>query len=70
TGKEVFARAIHRASAVGQGAFVAVNCGALARDLLATELFGYAEGAFTGARKGGMAGKFEAAHDGTLFLDE
>lgn len=70
TGKEVFARAIHGASPAARGAFIAVNCGALARDLLASELFGYGEGAFTGARRGGMPGKFEAADGGTLFLDE
>ncbi|WP_028311789.1 sigma-54-dependent Fis family transcriptional regulator [Derxia gummosa] len=69
-GKEEFARGIHRASAVAAGPFVAVNCGGLSRDLLTSELFGYAEGAFTGARRGGMVGKFEAANGGTLFLDE
>src|SRR5207249_9861533 len=52
------------------GPYVALNCGGLSRELLASELFGYAEGAFTGARKGGMIGKIEAAHGGTLFLDE
>jgi transcriptional regulator of acetoin/glycerol metabolism len=66
-GKEEFARGIHGAS---PGPYVALNCGGLSRELLASELFGYAEGAFTGARKGGMVGKFEAAHGGTLFLDE
>jgi transcriptional regulator of acetoin/glycerol metabolism len=66
-GKEEFARGIHGAS---PGAYVALNCGGLSRELLASELFGYAEGAFTGARKGGMAGKIEAANGGTLFLDE
>ncbi|WP_139826368.1 sigma-54-dependent Fis family transcriptional regulator [Derxia lacustris] len=69
-GKEEFAQGIHRASAGRDGAFVAVNCGGLSRELLASELFGYAEGAFTGARRGGMVGKFEAANGGTLFLDE
>ena len=67
TGKEVFARALH---CTRSGQFIALNCGGLARDLLASELFGYAEGAFTGARKGGMPGKLEAAEGGTLFLDE
>lgn len=69
TGKEVVARAIHRRSG-RTGEFVAVNCGALPRDLLATELFGYEAGAFTGARESGMVGKFEYANGGTLFLDE
>jgi transcriptional regulator with PAS, ATPase and Fis domain len=69
-GKELFARGIHQASAVSAGPFVALNCGGLSRDLLASELFGYAEGAFTGARKGGVVGKIEAASHGTLFLDE
>jgi transcriptional regulator with PAS, ATPase and Fis domain len=69
-GKERFARSVHASSAVAEGPFVALNCGGLSRDLLASKLFGYAEGAFTGARKGGMNGKIEAAHGGTLFLDE
>lgn len=69
TGKEVVARAIHRRSG-RPGAFVAVNCGAVPRDLLATELFGYEGGAFTGAREEGAVGKFEFADGGTLFLDE
>lgn len=69
-GKERFARSVHAASGAKDGPFVALNCGALGRDLLASELFGYAEGAFTGARKGGMIGKIEAANGGTLFLDE
>lgn len=69
-GKEEFAKCIHEASPFSGGPFVAVNCGALARDLVASELFGYTDGAFTGARRGGMAGKFEAADGGTLFLDE
>jgi len=69
-GKEVFAQNIHLASAVDRGTFVALNCGGLSRELLASELFGYAEGAFTGARKGGQSGKIEAAAGGTLFLDE
>lgn len=66
-GKEEFARGIH---GVCTGPYVALNCGGLSRDLLVSELFGYTEGAFTGARKGGMVGKVEAANDGTLFLDE
>jgi transcriptional regulator of acetoin/glycerol metabolism len=66
-GKEEFARGLHGTST---GPYVALNCGGLSRDLLASELFGYAEGAFTGARKGGMVGKIEAANGGTLFLDE
>lgn len=69
TGKEMVARALHRRSGRA-GEFVAVNCGALPRDLLATELFGYEDGAFTGAREGGAPGKFEYADGGTLFLDE
>jgi transcriptional regulator of acetoin/glycerol metabolism len=69
-GKELFARALHRAGNRVEGPFVAVNCGALTRELLASELFGYIEGAFTGARRGGLPGKFEQADGGTLFLDE
>ncbi|MDB4975999.1 MAG: hypothetical protein JWN48_4340 [Myxococcaceae bacterium] len=69
-GKEVFARAIHDSGDRRRGPFVALNCGGLPRELLASELFGYSDGAFTGARRGGMAGKLEAAHGGTLFLDE
>ncbi|MDD2704418.1 MAG: sigma-54-dependent Fis family transcriptional regulator [Acidocella sp.] len=69
-GKEVFARSLHDASPIASGPFVPVNCGSMTRDLLASELFGYVEGAFTGARRGGMPGKFEAADGGTLFLDE
>lgn len=69
-GKELFAQGIHQASACADGPFVALNCGGLSRDLLASELFGYAEGAFTGARRSGAAGKIEAANRGTLFLDE
>lgn len=69
-GKELFARALHRSGLRPEGPFVAVNCGALTRELLASELFGYAEGAFTGARRSGMPGKFEQADSGTLFLDE
>ena len=69
-GKELVARALHAAGNDSAGPFVALNCAGLSRDLLASELFGYADGAFTGARKGGAAGKIEAAHGGTLFLDE
>jgi transcriptional regulator of acetoin/glycerol metabolism len=69
-GKELFAQGIHQHSHCANGPFVAINCGGLSRDLLASELFGYAEGAFTGARKSGAAGKIEAANGGTLFLDE
>ncbi len=70
TGKELFAQAIHNASPRSAGAFVALNCGAIPRELIASELFGYNEGAFTGAKKGGNPGKFELADGGTLFLDE
>ena len=70
TGKELFAQAIHNASARSRGPFVPVNCGAASDDLLAAELFGYVEGAFTGAVKGGRVGKLELANGGTLFLDE
>lgn len=70
TGKEVFAQAIHNESQRRHGPFVAVNCGAIPRELIGSELFGYIEGAFTGARKGGRPGKFELANGGTLFLDE
>ncbi|MFS8979387.1 sigma-54-dependent Fis family transcriptional regulator [Cupriavidus necator] len=69
-GKELFARALHRAGNRPDGPFVAVNCGAFTRELLASELFGYTDGAFTGARRGGLPGKFEQADGGTLFLDE
>lgn len=70
TGKEVMARALHKASPRAKQPFVAINCGAIPPDLIQTELFGYAEGAFTGARRGGQPGKFEQASGGTLFLDE
>ncbi|MDQ0285377.1 PAS domain S-box-containing protein [Desulfofundulus luciae] len=70
TGKELFAHAIHNVSSRKQGPFVAVNCSALPESLLESELFGYEEGAFTGARKGGKPGLFELAHGGTIFLDE
>ena len=70
TGKDVLARAIHAASPRAAGPFIALNCAALPKEILASELFGHAEGAFTGARRGGARGKFEHAHGGTLFLDE
>lgn len=70
TGKEVFAQAIHNASRRRNGPFVAINCAAMPRELVGSELFGYAEGAFTGARRGGRPGKFELANQGTLLLDE
>ncbi len=70
TGKEVFAQAIHNASERSGEAFVALNCGAISPSLIESELFGYADGAFTGAKKGGNPGKFELANKGTLFLDE
>ncbi len=69
-GKELFAHAIHKASNKRYGPFVAVSFAALPENLLESELFGYEEGAFTGARKGGHAGLFEQAHKGTIFLDE
>jgi sigma-54 dependent transcriptional regulator, acetoin dehydrogenase operon transcriptional activator AcoR len=69
-GKEVFARAIHQGGPRHGAALVALNCGGVSRELLASELFGYVEGAFTGARRSGMVGKIEAADGGTLFLDE
>ncbi len=70
TGKELFARAIHNKSGRCKGPFVAINCGAIPDTLLESELFGYEEGAFTGARKGGKVGKCQLANGGTLFLDE
>jgi transcriptional regulator of acetoin/glycerol metabolism len=70
TGKEVIARAMHGESERAHKPFVAVNCGALPRELVESELFGYANGAFTGARREGQAGKFEAAQGGTILLDE
>lgn len=69
-GKEVFARGIHALSPQNGGPFIALNCGGLNRELLANELFGHVDGAFTGARRGGTAGKIEAADGGTLLLDE
>ncbi|HUI46985.1 MAG TPA: sigma-54-dependent Fis family transcriptional regulator [Nitrospirota bacterium] len=70
TGKELFAHAIHNASSRSNGQFVRVNCAALPEQLLESELFGYEEGAFTGAARGGKRGLFEEASRGTLFLDE
>ncbi|MFM0728799.1 propionate catabolism operon regulatory protein PrpR [Paraburkholderia strydomiana] len=70
TGKEMVAQSMHHLSARRDFAFVAINCGAFPEALLESELFGYEEGAFTGARKGGKAGLIEVAHRGTLFLDE
>lgn len=70
TGKELFAQSIHNASGRRYGPFVAVNCAALPESLLESELMGYAEGAFTGARKGGKIGLLELANKGTIFLDE
>ena len=70
TGKEIFAQAIHNRSTQNNGPFLALNCGAIPRELIGSELFGYEEGAFTGAKRGGKPGKFELASGGTLFLDE
>jgi len=70
TGKELFAQAVHKASGRKAGPFVCVNCAAIPKDLLESELFGYETGAFTGARQRGKTGRIELAHKGTLFLDE
>ncbi|MGO8949069.1 MAG: sigma-54-dependent Fis family transcriptional regulator [Ktedonobacterales bacterium] len=70
TGKEVFAQSIHNGSARATGPFVAINCAAIPRELISSELFGYEGGAFTGADRHGRPGKFELANGGTLFLDE
>ncbi|MDD4103267.1 MAG: sigma 54-interacting transcriptional regulator, partial [Kiritimatiellae bacterium] len=70
TGKEIFAQSIHNASPRKRNNFVAVNCAAIPENLLESEMFGYEEGAFTGAKKEGKVGLFELAHNGTLFLDE
>ncbi|MGC8494971.1 MAG: sigma-54-dependent Fis family transcriptional regulator [Syntrophobacteraceae bacterium] len=69
-GKDVYAEAIHNASERRNAPYVAINCGAIPKDLMASELFGHEEGAFTGARRGGNQGKFELAEGGTIFLDE
>src|SRR4029453_5722006 len=69
-GKELFAQSIHTASTRSAEPFIALNCSAIPDSLIESELFGYARGAFTGANKDGNAGKFEAAHKGTIFLDE
>lgn len=69
-GKEEFAKAIHAGSLCSAGPYLALNCGAIAKDLISSELFGHVDGAFTGARRGGAPGKFEMANGGTLFLDE
>jgi len=70
TGKEIISRTIHQLSSRGQGPFVALNCASLPASLIESELFGYVDGAFTGARRGGKPGKFELANKGTIFLDE
>ncbi|WP_318246788.1 sigma-54-dependent Fis family transcriptional regulator [Bacillus norwichensis] len=70
TGKEVFARAIHKESSRSQSPFIAINCGAIPKELMASELFGYEPGAFTGGNPKGKAGRFEEADGGTLLLDE
>lgn len=70
TGKDIIAQAMHNESPRKNNPFLAINCAALPRELIASELFGYEEGAFTGAKKGGNVGKFELANQGTLFLDE
>jgi PAS domain S-box-containing protein len=70
TGKEMFAQSIHQLSSRNQNPFVAINCASLPETLLESELMGYEEGAFTGAKKGGKQGLFELAHRGTIFLDE
>lgn len=70
TGKELFANAIHHAGARSRGPFLAINCAAMPESLIESELFGYSDGSFTGAKKGGHPGKFEMASGGTIFLDE
>lgn len=70
TGKELFAQYIHQQSDRKDSPFVSINCAAIPENLIESELFGYEEGAFTGAKRSGKAGKFERAHNGTLFLDE
>ncbi|WP_130861772.1 sigma-54 interaction domain-containing protein [Bacilliculturomica massiliensis] len=70
TGKELFAHAVHQASMRKSAPFICVNCGTIPSQLIESELFGYEEGSFTGAKKGGKTGLFQAAHGGTIFLDE
>lgn len=70
TGKELFAHSIHNSSNRCKGPFIAINCAALPKDLVESELFGYEKSAFTGASKEGNPGKFELANRGTIFLDE
>ena len=70
TGKDVLAQSIHNNGSRRSGPYIAINCAAIPRDLIASELFGYSEGAFTGSRRGGNPGKFELADGGTIFLDE
>jgi len=70
TGKEMFAGAIHHASSRSRGPFLAINCAAMPESLIESELFGYSDGSFTGAKRGGQSGKFEMANGGTIFLDE
>jgi len=70
TGKELFAQAVHNMSERKESPFIPINCGAIPRELIESELFGYIDGAFTGAFKGGRLGKFEACNGGTIFLDE
>lgn len=70
TGKDIIAQAMHNASPRHNNSYLAINCAALPRELIPSELFGYEDGAFTGARKGGNVGKFELADQGTIFLDE
>lgn len=70
TGKELFAQAIHNDSKCANGPFIAVNCGAIPKELIESELFGYESGAFTGAKKNGAPGKFELANGGAIFLYE
>lgn len=70
TGKELYAHALHLLSERSKAPFIKINCAAIPENLLESELFGYAEGAFTGAKRGGKQGKFQLADQGTLFLDE
>ncbi|AOY76004.1 sigma-54-dependent Fis family transcriptional regulator [Clostridium formicaceticum] len=70
TGKEIVARFIHNKSSCSNGPFIPLNCAAIPNNLIESELFGYSDGAFTGAKRGGQLGKFEEANNGTIFLDE